>query len=653
MTSLRQHRVLLGVLVSLYALLAAISVVPGPLLIDDVAYHMMARDWLERGDLEIWNGYRETPSPELEVLVPTTATQVTAHQGRLVSQYPYLSPILALPFYAAGGFAGLGWLNALASGLSLALTWSLARRHFGLTAAWLSVSLLGLGSFFVIHAMASTPMATGALASLAATLLLEQALHAGTRRLALSRALAAGLALGLGAGVRLDVATFAALLGAICLLEARPRWELGLAMAVGMTPGLAILSWTNHLKFGIWSPLSYGNDHAVTSGVGTYLPALATGLGGLAALWALTQDRPRSWLLARRERLLIPLGLLLLALLIPAARTALIRLGVGAWTLGVDLRAIPDYGTEITDKRLPSGAILYWDTLKKSMLQSWPALAALALPLVAVLRAGPERASLLRLLIPPLGLLVFWAWRASHGGAGLHLRYFLPVLPHLSILLAWTLLEMARPAPRRALGAGLLGAAACLFGYFTYLKYHPDPELPWLDLPVAVGGLIGLASLLWLAGPRLLPRTITVPLLAATTGAGLAWGALATWALDLPVERQVRAERAHHGQIAARYVPDDSLIFAPIPERVSTAIDHRRIRIASPYMDSGHDLGALVAWHSARGIPCYTFFKQNHWQDMERMGALTGLRAETVWSEGPWTLTMLSPSPSSGPLSAP
>ena len=59
---------------------------------------------------EIWNGYREFPTPELEVQV---AEVIVAHGGRLVGKYPFLFPLLASALYPTMGFKALFVCNII------------------------------------------------------------------------------------------------------------------------------------------------------------------------------------------------------------------------------------------------------------------------------------------------------------------------------------------------------------------------------------------------------------------------------------------------------------------------------------------------------------------------------------------------------------
>jgi hypothetical protein len=80
---------------------ASLLVVPGHLSIDEGTYHLMVAS-LARGDgLGAGNGYPELRSEELRF------ASLAVHDGRLVPLPPPFHAVLALPWYAAGGYRGL------------------------------------------------------------------------------------------------------------------------------------------------------------------------------------------------------------------------------------------------------------------------------------------------------------------------------------------------------------------------------------------------------------------------------------------------------------------------------------------------------------------------------------------------------------------
>jgi len=109
MTSIEKFKIKLLFLIGVaHILISVFTIIPGYLSNDEMTYHMMTKSFSGSGGLEIWNGYREYPSPELETRL------IFARNGRLVSQYPYFFPVLSTPFYRILGYRGLFFINVIA-----------------------------------------------------------------------------------------------------------------------------------------------------------------------------------------------------------------------------------------------------------------------------------------------------------------------------------------------------------------------------------------------------------------------------------------------------------------------------------------------------------------------------------------------------------
>ena len=98
------------------------TIVPGYLVIDEIFYHWMAKNFSESYSLGIWNGYEEFQSPEL--VHPTFRIQ----DGRLVSPWPNMFPILVLPLYRLWGVFGLFVANSVAFLGLVAVCFAAAKR---------------------------------------------------------------------------------------------------------------------------------------------------------------------------------------------------------------------------------------------------------------------------------------------------------------------------------------------------------------------------------------------------------------------------------------------------------------------------------------------------------------------------------------------
>lgn len=639
---------LLALLLAGWAIFAA---VPAPITIDDVSYQLMARDLAAGRGLTIWNGYEERPSPELQLIVPGNASQIAAHAGRLVSQYPQPYAALAAPIYAAAGLAGLFWLNAVAGGVAVALCASLARRlGASPVEAALSAGIFGLCTFFADYMLGVPPHPVVSALTLGAWISFERGLEARDPRRA---PLLAGLLLGAAVGVRLDAVVFAPTLVVLWAADGRGRIGQPLALAAGLAPMLGLLSWTNQLKFHAASPLSYGNQISHTSGVGAYLPALAVALPAALGLVLLARPDLRARI-GPRAATLAAITAVGLALLAPALRETVAALATGSWALWGDLRDSPASGLEPTDHLSAGRAMYHWGWIKKALCQSCPWLGLLPLWAARALGSAAQGARLRRLLLLPAALTALYGLRAYHGGGSLSLRYFVPALPFLSIAAALTLTELAAAQPRARLGAALtLGALG--LGLPSLLA--PDPlastrliESFYLDLPMALCGCLALASLGW-GALRALRRTgaglalVTLTLCVATLG----WAAGVTYAYDVPRRLETRAQNLRLGeQIAAHLGSGGGLVVGALAEHIGLAAERPDTRLALAPIDQGADLEALLRFHLEAGRRCLGLFSHNNWRFVSERGLTGALGAETLWSDKSFELKQFT-LPQGGP----
>ncbi|HEX2162722.1 MAG TPA: hypothetical protein VHM02_02115, partial [Thermoanaerobaculia bacterium] len=379
-TALRLRLAALAGFVVVHLAVSLLAVVPGYLSVDEGTYHLMVKNLADGRPFEIWNGYDELPSPELQV------GPIWERGGRLVAAPPEGFTVVALPFYALLGYRGLFLLNALAFLATLALVGRLALRLFGDRVLALDATLvLALATYLWDYAQAAWPHATATLLVAAAMTAAVHALTAAGGRFRLGWALAAGLAAGLGPSVRLD-AGFALPAVLLPFLFARPaRLREAAAALAGTVPGLVALAAVNHHKFGTWSPFSYGKtDDSVSSGMAPYLPLAALAAAAVAAAWIASRERPAAALRRRPGRVAAAVALAAAAaLLVPAARELAARLLAGLWQLVVDLRVRDPSIVEPALGRTPDGGLVYVGALKKSLLQSCPYLTLLAVPAVA------------------------------------------------------------------------------------------------------------------------------------------------------------------------------------------------------------------------------------------------------------------------------
>ncbi|MFQ5350351.1 MAG: hypothetical protein ACE5EG_07910, partial [Thermoanaerobaculia bacterium] len=573
--------------------LSMLTPVPGYLSVDEATFHMMVKNFAERGDLEIWNGYREFPSPEL------ASASISIHSGRLVGQPPYLHPALGAPFYLLWGYRGMFALNALAFALAVGVTFLIARRLLGdLDQALDACLILVLATFAWEYSQAAWTHATALLFNVAAFYAAVRALIAGRGRSALRFALAAGLAAGFGAGIRLDsVFVLACLL--LPFFFARP-WRPAAAAAylVGTLPGLIVLSATSVAKFG--SPLPFMTGRGGSDPIGElrrYLSFLALVAVTALAVWAVSRMNLDRLVADHRRRLAAVAALLaIVLLLVPSTRRLVWRQVTGTATIVGDLRFKPVGEEERAMIRSPGRAVMYIGGVKKSLLQSLPYLPLLVLPAVVVARRRRGYRRLGLLLLVPVAYTGFYSQFSWHGGLGLNMRYLVQILPYTSILAAWALRDLSRrlavPWRRVALPA-VLAAVVVFWLARTFFRSWGLVELQYLNLPLMLTAALTLLLVAALRRPR---RSDLAAAIGALTLGALLWAGQVALFYDYPLARRARRYNLVTGQRTAALVAPDSIFFANALDKFFLLIESNRVRIARPTMDDFRDLPRLVAF---------------------------------------------------------
>jgi hypothetical protein len=602
--------------------------VPGPLLIDEVAYHFMTRAVADGHPCEVANGYREHPSPELEVRLTHT---VTAYDGCLVSKYPYLSAWLAAPLYPFLGFSSLIAINLLAHTIVLAITWWLAKRYLRSPGWALCTPLcLSLCTFFWEYAEAAWPhslamvFTTGAFACAIASL----PDRAGERRRReLGWAAASGLLIGLGAGARLDTMLWVAIVGCAFMLPPRPRSLL--AMLAGTSFGVMLLALDNYCKVDLFWPFVYKRENVAR--LHTYLRyAPAAGIGVLfllgVAAWYATRTGEALRRFAQRLSVVhwaaVAAGLGLVLLAVPPTRQLL----GGLIDLAVDFSALDPSRVEPAMARMPSGAVLYFGHYKKALLQSCPYLTALVLPLVLAARSSSDAPRPWLHCVPLVVLLAVFASRSWHGGLGLNMRYLMPALPMTSVLTAWVIREV-RPTTPAGWSSVAAGLGATLVVYWL-AEPAPSvlPEGRVLVVPVVLSGCLLLGCLLRaLRGLARLEKPVALATVSLLTMA-LAWAALTSLAYDYPAQRNLRSYNARMAASVRARIEPDALLFVPFIDPFGALIDAERVRLANPFQDEFESFGPLARYHLGAGRPVYGAFPLPMWEQVRRRASQSGLR---------------------------
>ncbi len=620
---------------ALTLLVVGFFVSAGHLNIDEGVYHLMVRDYAATGEFRLWTGYEEFQTAEL------TWPAVVDRNGQLFSQYPQLYTILAAPLFALMGYKALFLINGLASVGSLWLTVWLARSLFPDRPIAAGAGLIFVfATFSWDYAFASMPHAVSVFCVLGAVCFMVRALNRPEHRSSILCALTAGLIAGFSVGIRLDAIFILPALVVPFLFLNPWRPFHALAAVVGALPGLMVVAAINQEKFGSFSPFTYGRESAGNaSSLLPYLTIAAFGAIVLTGLWILTRPRFQPLVSANRRSVSCALvALAVISLLIPQVSALVLRLSEGVFQLLIDFR-IRDLGIEEAGlSRGPSGSMVYMGSLKKSLLQSCPYLTALAIPIYALFRNRQHRPAIALLFLVPLTYIAVYGYFAWHGGLGLNLRYFMPILPFTSILTAYALndvMENLPPAWHRSLrfvGLGLIAVYAVVI--FPRQLEMSQQEIIYLSFPLLLAGI--LLVLVLLHATRLYPDVQVVRKLAALSLCiTIVWSGLAAFAYDLPRSYLRRYARDQFTQAVTPHIEPDSIVFSAPNGLFYGQFARADVRIATPHRDNFHDFEWLVQFHLEAGQPVYVWLGSpaRPWLqiELEQRGIWTRLESHPVF----------------------
>lgn len=612
-------------LLAAHILISIFTIVPGYLSIDEATYHMMTKNFSESGGFEIWNGYREYPSTELESIF------IFARNGRLVSQYPYLYPILCTPFYRIWGYHGMFFINVIAFIGIVFLCYAIAQKLFNDRNMALNACLIFvLATFSWEYSQAAWPHATSSLFIMAAFYIFICSFHGKTTRIALLLAMACGFITGLAVGIRMDsIFVLPCFIIAFLFLEPR-RPGLALSVCLGALPGLLILSATNYAKFGVFSPFSYGRSIESSMGlleIMRYLPFAGLITVAVAVLWVVTRYPALNASLRRYKRPVIFMTILLIVIisLIPRVRKTVEKPLNGAYQLIVDFRVRDLDIKEGGLSRSQGGGMVYIGGLKKSLLQSCPYLVMLLIPFFKIVRHDKESVPLIILFLIPLFFISFYSYHnAWHGGMCLNLRYFVPILPFTSILSAYAWRELSGNLNGQwgRIPLLLIFLTSILFlVLYVFLPYIDQQEFYCLTLPLLLAFLLTIllpaykrfAKLNW----HLVCRT-TVAILFFT----MVWSGLMAFCYDYTRARHHRQFNLNVLNTAAETVSRNSILFTNWLDPFLGLIERGKIRIASPSRDNLNDFNALIEFHIQKGHSVYAVFQPTYWEYLRKKGLL-------------------------------
>jgi len=607
-----------------HILISLFTVIPGYLSIDEATYHVMAKNFSESGGFEIWNGYREYPSPELE------SKFIFAHKGRLVSQYPYLYPILCTPFYLIWGYRGLFFINVIAFIGIVTLCYATAQKLFNDRNLSINACLiLVLATFSWEYSQAAWPHATATLFIIAAFYIFICSFKEETIRVALLLALTCGFIAGFAVGIRLDsVFILPCFIFSFLFLKPwRPR--LALAVCIGALPGLLVLSATNYVKFGVLSPFSYGRSIEGSIGlleIMRYLPFAGLITVALAVLWILTRY-PVGATLRRYKRpaTIIIILLIVILVMIPGVRKTVGKPLNGAYQLIVDFRVRDLDIKEGGLSRSQGGGMVYIGGLKKSLLQSCPYLVILLIPFLRIVRLDKEYVPLTILFLIPVFFISFYSYcNAWHGGMCLNLRYFVPILPFTSILSAYAWRKLSGNLNwqwgRLPLLLIFLTSLLFIILYLT-LPYIDQQEFYCLNLPLLLALLLIFLLLAYKKFTKLNWHLVCRTTLAILFVA-MVWSGILAFFYDYLRARHHRQFNLNVANTAEQVFSNNSILFTNWLDPFFGLIERGRIRIANPRKDDFHDFTALIEFHIQKGHSVYGIFQPTYWRYLRKKGLL-------------------------------
>ncbi len=402
-------------------------------------------------------------------------------------------------------------------------------------------------------------------------------------------------------------------------------------MLVGLLPGCAILSLTNHWKFGTWHPFSYGPWQATGSSTraAEYVTLAVFSIVAFVAAHFVSPFVRRP---ARHQMIATGLAFGGLTLFVPALRRALLQTLEGLWMLLVDLR-IRDLGwLEPGLTRSPGGGMVYIRTLKTSLLQSCP---YLPIAFVALLtRAGSAHRTRRKMAVafPVLVYLAVFSYFRWHGGLSVNLRYFVPTLPFLAILAAEGLVWLRGVSSPVLHGgrASLVIVPSATGIYVAALVFLHPPTASWsvreafyLDVPLVIAAAIAVASTAGALFVRV--RACAAAAALTFTVAGLVWGGLTEFTYDAAAVIRTRMYGRVVAKLSRPFIPRGSLVVVDYADRAALLIEDDVV-IAHGSRDDFQDAPRLISAMTCNGHPAFAVMRCRAW---EQVGPRLTARAVT------------------------
>ena len=494
---------LIGAALLAYALFAARL---GVFIIDEAIYLFAADTFAETAGFTLRNGLQLSTSGDLFL-----SNLLSNGPDGITSQYPPGSAVIWAPLVEHWGVRGIVVFNAACMVGSVFVTYALARRLLSAELSALACLLFVFGSFALEYAFVIWPHSISVLTVLLAWLLFLRALEHGRRAFAL--AFVSGLVLGAGVLFRIDNILAVPAFGLLAILYAVRFGAVAFGGAAGLAVPMTMLSLANMLKFGTLNPLSYGVKDGGSTNLSAYLPFVAVLLVLSGAVWLVRSGRLR----ATPISLGIAMACVVAAVvLVPDVQKMALKYANGVLRLIVDAREIPSRFSGVMD--MPDGTRSFWGLSKKALGQSLPWLGVLLVLLRPKAWGGQGREIASAVMLCLLFTLPFLL-RNWHGGMSSNMRYFLPILPVISILAVVAMRHLIgddRAMIRTVLLAILLGLASS----FAWMMVTPSALAGAHQIwALYVFGVVALASLAWSIVPSQ-PATKTA-LFVAGVGIGV------------------------------------------------------------------------------------------------------------------------------------
>ncbi len=529
-----------------------------PFTIDGVIYIDMAKAMSENGALAIASNGGVDGAPAL------TKEITFENGGAAFPLYPSGYAFIAAPFYALMGIRGLILMNVLSFLGSAFLVYHIAGRlyeeHFIRLAA---LAIFVVTTFVTNYVTAIWPHMLALLVwlgAIACTISAADTVNANRRMLAF---IASGLIIGIGINIRIDSILIYAVLFVWLRIFSLPSHRLApLWISIGLAPGLIFAAWLNGLKFGAFTPLSYGSTSGASQ-LSSYTNILIVGGLTFLSLWMI--NMPAMAMTAYRQfglRNLLLAGAVAIGMSFVFMGSFIVDTLYGVYVLVLNLQAHNAYsqaGVELNE----FGHLLFWGYPKRALIQSLPYLPLIIIPLFYFFR-GKDTKSVSLCLLTIAAPIAFYALNQWFGGGSYNLRYFIPTLPFIAILSAVALHDLSSSAgtvSRSVLLFACVSAAALFVG-----TQELGQAVPALFVPAALypqWAIAFLCTILIVVFLRTKGQSIAKATLVVSSFA-LAYSALLSLENESSHEK-ARAELRGYAQEIAKALPENSLILTTLP----------------------------------------------------------------------------------------